>query len=149
MRTTSQISNFSECVATGNAVMESFPRKCIANGKTYTEIIDDQIGSNTPLVTYPLPNQIITSPLDVSGNAPGTWFFEAVFPLYIVDSEGNQISQGIAQAQGDWMTEALVPFSASLTFDEPASGSGELVLQRDNPSDLPQNTEEIRIPIRF
>lgn len=31
------VTNFSECIAAGNPVMESFPRQCIHEGETYTE----------------------------------------------------------------------------------------------------------------
>lgn len=33
----SQINNFDECVAAGNAIMESYPERCAANGKTFTK----------------------------------------------------------------------------------------------------------------
>jgi predicted negative regulator of RcsB-dependent stress response len=33
----SQINSFDECVAAGNAVMESYPEQCAANGKTFTK----------------------------------------------------------------------------------------------------------------
>jgi len=35
-----KITDFESCVAAGNPVMESFPRQCQANGKTYDEDID-------------------------------------------------------------------------------------------------------------
>jgi len=34
------ITNFEECVAAGNPVMESYPRQCNANGKNFVEEID-------------------------------------------------------------------------------------------------------------
>jgi len=34
------IQTFEECVAAGNPVMESYPRQCAANGKTFTEKIE-------------------------------------------------------------------------------------------------------------
>jgi hypothetical protein len=34
------ITNFNECVKAGNPVMESYPRQCIANGKTFTEELE-------------------------------------------------------------------------------------------------------------
>ena len=37
------ITNFEECAAAGNAVMESYPRQCRANGQTYTEVVDGPI----------------------------------------------------------------------------------------------------------
>src|SRR3989344_1980362 len=32
-----QINNFEECAAAGNPVMESYPRQCSADGRTFTE----------------------------------------------------------------------------------------------------------------
>lgn len=34
------ISSFEECAAAGNPVMESYPRRCIANGKSFTENVE-------------------------------------------------------------------------------------------------------------
>jgi len=42
---TSEITNFDQCVAAGNPVMESYPEQCAANGKTFTRQIDT--GQNT------------------------------------------------------------------------------------------------------
>ncbi|MDD3498644.1 MAG: hypothetical protein PHH24_04065 [Candidatus Moranbacteria bacterium] len=36
-----QVSNFEECVAEGNPVMESYPRQCAHNGEIFVEEIDD------------------------------------------------------------------------------------------------------------
>jgi hypothetical protein len=35
------ITNFEECAAAGNPVMESYPRQCRANGQTFVEEISD------------------------------------------------------------------------------------------------------------
>jgi Tfp pilus assembly protein PilX len=32
-----QISNFEECAAAGNPIMETYPEQCMADGKTYTK----------------------------------------------------------------------------------------------------------------
>ncbi len=39
-------SSFEECVAAGNPVMESYPRQCMANGRTFTENIGGGSTSN-------------------------------------------------------------------------------------------------------
>lgn len=39
------ITNFEECVAAGNPVMESYPRQCSANGETFVEEIEEEIPS--------------------------------------------------------------------------------------------------------
>lgn len=35
--TTSKITNFEECVAAGNPVMDSYPEQCSANGQTFVK----------------------------------------------------------------------------------------------------------------
>jgi len=103
--------------------------------------------SNLIRVYSPLPNQEITSPVSISGEARGYWFFEASFPVKLLDKNGGVITQTPAQAQGDWMTEDFVPFSAQLSFTTSETQNGTLVLEKDNPSDLPENANELRVPV--
>ena len=99
-------------------------------------------------VTQPTAGALITSPLTVRGEARGTWYFEASFPVRLLDAQGKSIAVTPAQAQGDWMTTDFVPFEALLTFTI-ASRTGTLVLEKDNPSGLPQYDASITIPVRF
>lgn len=100
-------------------------------------------------VVSPLPNDTVTSPLTVTGEARGTWYFEASFPVRLLDGNGNQIAIAPAQAQSDWMTENFVPFSVTLTFATPATSTGTLILEKDNPSGEPANAAQIEIPVTF
>ncbi len=104
-------------------------------------------------VFKPQAQQIITSPVQIVGEAKGYWFFEASFPVKLLDSEGNELAQGIAQANplagGDWLTEDFVPFVATLTFTQPVADSGTLILQNNNPSGLPEYDVQISIPVIF
>ena len=100
-------------------------------------------------VFLPLPNQQVASPLKVSGKAVGNWYFEASFPIMILDANGEKLGVVPAQAQSDWMTTEFVPFEATLTFDKPTTKTGTLVLMKDNPSGLPENDDSISIPISF
>ena len=114
------------------------------------EIQKNEIGKSDLIkVNNIRPNQIIQSPIIIKGEARGFWFFEASFPIKLLDGEGNLISQSIAQAQSDWMTEDFVPFQAEINFNVPETEKGILVLEKDNPSDLAQNADELRIPVRF
>jgi|RhiMetdeSRZDD1v2_1073273.scaffolds.fasta_scaffold1231981_2 immunoglobulin-like protein involved in spore germination len=97
----------------------------------------------------PLPDAIIQSPLTLEGRARGPWFFEASFPVYLLDAGGDTVAMIPATAQGEWMTREFVPFKATLTFTPPASPTGTLVLAKDNPSGLPEHAAELRVPIRF
>jgi len=100
-------------------------------------------------VSSPLSNQTISSPITISGEARGTWFFEGTFPIRLVDANGVFIASTIAQAQGSWTTDAFVPFKAELIFSSPSTSVGTLIFEKDNPSDLPENADERRIPITF
>src|ERR1035437_886872 len=70
----------------------------------------------------------VGSPLEINGEARGTWYFEASFPVKIYDSNGKLLGSVPAQAQSDWMTENFVPFKASLDFATPTTDSGILIL---------------------
>ena len=146
----SVVNDFESCAAAGNPVAESYPRQCTANDKSYSENIGNTLEkSDLIVVDNPRSNQVVTSPLEISGKARGTWFFEAEFPVRLYDVEGQEIAVGIAKAQGEWMTEEFVPFMATLTFKTPLADKGELVFEKSNPSDLPENTDSLRIPVRF
>jgi hypothetical protein len=99
-------------------------------------------------VTNPQPNTVVSSPLTVTGEARGTWYFEASFPVQLLDENDSLIAMIPAQAEGEWMTTDFVPFSVTLDFTTDAK-TGTLVLQKDNPSGLPENVAEVRIPVRF
>ena len=96
------------------------------------------------------PNTQITSPLTITGKARGPWYFEASFPIELQDANGAVLAMTTAQAQGDWMTEDFVPFTATLNFPaQPAGSLGKIVLKRDNPSGEPQNDASIVVPVQF
>ncbi|OGZ18196.1 MAG: hypothetical protein A2V72_00025 [Candidatus Nealsonbacteria bacterium RBG_13_37_56] len=146
------VENFEDCVANGNAIMESYPRQCrTADGRTFTENIGNELEKMDLIrLDYPRPNQEIESPLIVQGEARGYWFFEASFPIVLTDWDGLIIAQGIAQAKGEWMTEDFVQFEAVLEFEKPEYGNkGNLILRKDNPSGLPENDDALEVPIIF
>ena len=100
-------------------------------------------------VDTPLPNTAVQSPLEISGKARGPWYFEAQFPVTLVDGNGTVLAQAPAHAQGDWMTNDYVPFTAVLTFNAPTTATGTLILKKDNPSGLPQNADQLEVPVSF
>lgn len=145
------VTNFEECLATGNPVMESYPRQCRYGDKTYVENIGNELEkTNLIKLETPRPNEKISSPLTVKGQARGSWFFEASFPVFLVDWDGRIIAQGIASTKSDWMTTEFVPFEATLSFTADKnvySNKGSLILKKDNPSGLSQNDDALEIPV--
>lgn len=101
------------------------------------------------VVETPQPNVLVSSPLEIKGKARGFWFFEADFPVKLLDENSKEIGVAIARAEGEWMTEDFVPFWAVLEFSAGSSATGTLVLIKDNPSGLPENAGQITIPVRF
>jgi hypothetical protein len=100
-------------------------------------------------VQSPQAGALVQSPLRVSGEARGTWFFEASFPVTLLDANGRALVQTHAQAKAEWMTESFVPFESELRFEPPTTATGTLVLAKDNPSGLPEHADELRVPVRF
>lgn len=151
------VTNFTECAAAGNPVMESYPRQCVTeDGRHFTEEIAAQPTGKEDLirVTSPIPGSLIMSPVTITGEARGTWFFEASFPVYVTDWDGLIIGEGHATANGEWMTSEFVPFTAVITFDTSQirgnySNRGTLILRKDNPSGLPEHDDALEIPVLF
>jgi hypothetical protein len=101
-------------------------------------------------VSEPLPYQSAASPLTIKGQARGTWFFEASFPVVLKDARGKIIAQGTAQTKANWMTENFVPFVISLAFvNQPNKSVGSLILKKGNPSGLLQNDVSYELPVIF
>jgi hypothetical protein len=154
--TQSAITSFLECETAGFPVMESSPRQCIDSlGNHFVEdVANVQVESKKDLIVVDSPklNATVKSPITISGKARGYWFFEASFPVEVVDWDGKIIGSGIAQAQGEWMTEGFVPFTATINYTLPNniySKKGAIILKKDNPSGEPQNDDALEIPIVF
>lgn len=121
------------------------------NGESMEKLPADMANNASQMVelTSPLPSQFV-SPVTLTGRARGPWYFEASFPIELRDSNNAVIVTAIAQAQGDWMTENWVPFTATLSFPaQPIGSTGSLVLKKDNPSGEPQNDASLVIPVQF
>lgn len=100
-------------------------------------------------IEYPVKDNRITSPLQIRGKAVGYWFFEANFPIHLYDANDSLLATAIATAEGSWMTEQFVPFTATLNFDKPATQTGTLVFEKSNPSGLKENERALSIAVRF
>ncbi|MFH1401805.1 MAG: Gmad2 immunoglobulin-like domain-containing protein [Parcubacteria group bacterium] len=99
------------------------------------------------IVENPQPNEIIQSPYAIKGQARGYWFFEGSFPIKLLDEKGNIIRETFTQAQDEWMTEDFIPFELILDFYIPKDQPGTLIFIKDNPSGLPENDAQIRVPV--
>lgn len=109
---------------------------------TYTNATPDDI-----IVTLPFPGAVTGKTFSVLGKARGPWFFEASFPVRVLDKDGNQIAVAVAAAEGEWMTTDFVEFKANITVPESYIGPATLVLKKDNPSGEPEHDASVSFPL--
>ena len=61
--------------------------------------------------------------------------------------EGNVVGRATATAQGEWMTEKQVTFTAMMQIDATFHGEAILILMKDNPSGMPEHDDAIELSI--
>ena len=98
-------------------------------------------------VDIPETGSVVTSPLIVEGTARGSWFFEGIFSVAIVDQYGKVLGQASAEAFDDWRTNEFVSFRSEISFSAAPQTNLRLVLSKMNPSGLPENSEQKVIPL--
>jgi hypothetical protein len=113
--------------------------------------VKSPIPSMSPLITNIKSGQKIESPLIIKGTVPPGWMFEGVFPIKLLNSKGLVIATGQAKENipGSWQSGVSAGFTANLNFDSPASGSGKIRLENDNPSGLPENSKKFDLSVSF
>ncbi len=126
--------------------------------KPQKEIKTEKEISKTIIIESPKANDVIDSPLIIKGKAKGNWFFEATFPVTLVDWDGKIITESYVEAKDNWMTEDFVTFEGKLEFKNPSfpntdinhfSHRGTLIFRNSNPSGLLENQYYFELPIRF
>ena len=114
---------------------------------TYENTSPDEI-----VVTLPFPGAVTGKDFSVRGKARGNWFFEASFPVFLIDKDGNQLAVGLASpepAGAEWMTSEFVEFKADLVVPAHFIGPALLIIQNDNASGLPENQKSVSFPINI
>lgn len=146
-----EILSFEDCKNAGYPVMESFPRQCkTPDGRTYAEEVAPSItyinsSKEKIVIDTPFPGAVTGKEFEIRGKAAG-WYFEASFPVKVLDKDGKVLWQGPAQAQGDWMTSEFVPFKVTAKVPDSYIGPATLVLEKDNPSGMPENDASASFP---
>jgi len=157
------VEDFLTCVEAGNPVMESYPERCRdKDGNLFIQEIGNELEKSDLIrINNPRPNQEIKSPLKITGEARGFWFFEADFPIILTNWDGLIIAQHYAEAKSEWMTEDFVSFEAELQFISPTDSvpegeeipdflkRGTLILQKANASGLPEHDDVLEVPVLF
>ena len=120
---------------------------------TATGTVDQNSSStaegNMPIIVNNITdNQTVSNPIKIFGKARGNWYFEATFPVELVDTDGNILALTTARAETDWATTSFVDFTAELDYKKSASTTRALIiLSNDNPSGNPELSKSIFIPV--
>jgi hypothetical protein len=103
-----------------------------------------------PVISLPQANAHLVNPLVVTGTVPPGWMSEGVFPMKLLDAQRNIIAQGQGKevTPGSWSSGKSIEFRGIVDFSTKEK-SGFLVLEKDNPSGLPENAESFEIPVTF
>ncbi|NMB70379.1 hypothetical protein GYA27_04235, partial [candidate division WWE3 bacterium] len=124
-------------------MLKTSPEGITKNAVPTHNINNQKEKANLIILESPKPGQIVNSPLIVEGQARGSWFFEANFPITLQDASGREVASGVATALDEWMTEDFVPFTATIKFIKPSTKQGNIVLHKANASDLEDKDDSL------
>lgn len=106
--------------------------------------------SNSIIITSPIKNEQVSSPLRIVGRARGDWFVEGAILVELTDLYGNHISSGSVSAQEKWATKDFVAFLGTLQFNNFIKGSkANLILYKNNQAQGNIQDKKMIIPIMF
>lgn len=112
------ISNFAECAATGNAIMESYPRQCTANGQTFVEVIANTnavVNGNVNTAVNSNTNATMNTNATVSGNI-NTASAGVTYDL-MTAKKGDRVAGMIVEsASYDGLFDSSIKFSGKATL---------------------------------
>jgi hypothetical protein len=131
-------------VAILGAVLVAWPASTVTpteDENQAAQFVSENVRVDSPHIGETVPSTII-----VRGEARGSWFFEASFPLQVRDPDNNKVGQGFAMTTDDWMTTEFVPFEGKVIVEN-YSGPATLVFLKDNPSGLPELDDAVEFPI--
>jgi hypothetical protein len=120
--------------------LTQFPTVQSVNGKTRADV-EDYVPSI--LVEHPAPNEEVSSPLRVTGNANT---FEATFQYKLLDGDGKMLAKHFVTATSGTGTRGTFDFTIAFDVDAPESGS---LVVYENSAENGAVIHERTIPLRL
>lgn len=90
--------------------------------------------------------QTVGQKFTLTGQAYAAWFNESKVGVDVVAPDGSLVWTGHAFAQGDWTTDAVLPFSVDIDTGT-YTGLAVVEIIRDNPSGDPAYDKQYSIPV--
>jgi hypothetical protein len=132
-------------------IITDFPTPCdVPEGWEIIEppaIIYENASADMIEIELPYPGAVVGKEFSVIGRARGSWFFEASFPIDLLDADGQILAQSYAMTAEEWMTTDFVSFRGEIKAPQDYIGPATLILMKDNPSGEPQFDASVSFPI--
>ncbi len=139
--------DFAEC-ARLYPVNRSLPRTCTTRtGTLFTEDLGNQLEVRAYVsVSTPRPNDTISSPIHIKGEARGDWYSDDVLiPVEIRSANGEVIGHGTVETKQFTGSLKMQAFEGTVSFETPRFGhSGTVVLYNKN-----NTRDRLVIPVGF
>ncbi len=97
----------------------------------------------------PEPDEVISFPLEITGEAKSEWFEDGQFPIRVLSEVGTSIANGIVVITEPISEDGYTSFTASLDeFDTSNWEFGTLMFIKSDPLQFSSN-EQVVFPINF
>jgi hypothetical protein len=124
-------------------------KKSVISDKNEGNVNNQKVAEGINIrVSSPSVNEIVTSPMKISGEAKG-WYSESSFIIKLLDDKGVVLAEGSAKSKGDGTKDEYVPFEADLEFDPKEAKNGNLVFEKSNPSGKAENAGSFSFAVLF
>ncbi|MBN1645076.1 hypothetical protein JW851_03490 [Candidatus Woesearchaeota archaeon] len=127
-----QINDFKSCVNAGNPVMESYPRKCVANGEVFVEELDKPLLGGCGTVTPGYNDECCAN---VNKDVPHPacagewkWNFEKNICEYVCTTPTADIPKAVLYKEENQMKRILCEEDSDCTFEKLQGTYSELDL---------------------
>jgi hypothetical protein len=151
-KTATEIKSFEDCVKADNLVVDTKPREChTKNKQVFVEVYNGVLLENVIKTTAPEPNEKVSSPFKLEGEAVGGWYYNEQLTVRLEDDNGKILATKPVKALESTKTDNFVPFVAAITFNriEAETPKGKLVVERTNTEFSDGELGPLVIPVEF
>lgn len=148
----SEITSFEDCAEAGGLVVDTKPRECHTKSRqVFIEVYNGVLLEEVIKTTAPKPNQVITSPFKLEGEAVGGWYYNEQLQAKLEDDNGKILFTKPVKALESTKTDGFVPFVAAITFvrAEAETPKGKLIIERTNTEFSKGELGPLVIPVVF
>lgn len=151
-KTAGEIRSFEDCSEAGGLVVDTKPREChTKNQQVFVEVYNGVILEDVIKTTSPEPNQVVSSPFKLEGEAVGGWYYNDQLQARLEDDNGKVLFTKPVKALESTKTDGFVPFVAAITFvrAEAETPKGKLIIERTNTEFSKGELGPLVIPVVF